>query len=118
MKFLLYLFFGLFLWTGSACAQAMPAEVEQELARRDIDRTELLARLREKGVELEGKSREELLQLRPVIEATIAEMEAERSVVAPPDTTNGEPLPNPEPDTLAQRTPPPPPAAGHRLAGE
>jgi protein involved in polysaccharide export with SLBB domain len=52
-------------------------ELRQFLADRDIDEAELRQRLLAKGINVDGASPEELVRLRPQIEAVIAAMEAE-----------------------------------------
>ncbi|WP_273447203.1 SLBB domain-containing protein [Neolewinella agarilytica] len=61
-------------------AQTIPteAQIRQELASRDIDQEELNRRLLAEGINLAAASPEELLQLRPRVEAIVVEMEAEK----------------------------------------
>lgn len=76
-----YLFIILLVLAAPALRAQVPtqAQTRQELRDRNIDEAELQRRLQAKGINLQGASPEELLSLRPQIEATIREMEAEQA---------------------------------------
>jgi len=65
-------------------AAQIPVAIPQEaqlrayLGDRDIDEAELRKRLETMGIQVDNLTPEQALQLRPQVEAVIAEMEAER----------------------------------------
>lgn len=87
MKYLLYLFLALISFPAfGQVPPTVPVEqqtqLRQYLADKDIDEEELRTRLLAAGIDVDSASPEELLQLRPRIEAIIEEMEAEKAAEA------------------------------------
>ncbi|MFK8161643.1 MAG: SLBB domain-containing protein, partial [Lewinella sp.] len=80
------LFLLLLALSGPALAQVpttpipgqQKVELRQYLADKDIDEDDLRMRLMDQGIDVDNATPEELLRLRPRIEAIIAEMEAEK----------------------------------------
>ena len=64
---------------GRVPSSQQESMARRELARQGVDEAELRVRLRAKGIDVDALSPEELLALRPEIEATVAEIKAEQS---------------------------------------
>lgn len=106
LKNLLFLF--LFLSLTGLQAQGMPSAAQEAqaraiLQRKGVDETELKNRLRLQGLDVDRMSTAELMAARPQIEATIAELEAEKKQtqqLPPAPQKDSIPLSQPKKDSL------------------
>ncbi|PHI20740.1 hypothetical protein CEQ90_06725 [Lewinellaceae bacterium SD302] len=91
---LLLLCLGMAVYLPAQITPSQQAQARQELKRRNIDETELKARLLERGIDVDNMNPAELAAAQSQIEAVVAEMEAEARV-RPAETSA--PVTTPEP---------------------